>query len=53
MHTDDMAHQSEANQILASIEPDVFVQAFTEWRRQIHDYIGGRGDYVEKSPGEK
>jgi hypothetical protein len=43
---DDLALEVAVSEILMSIEPDVFVKVFPEWKRRLRQCIDREGDYL-------
>jgi hypothetical protein len=46
---DDLALEVAVSEILMSIEPDVFVRVFAEWKRRLQPCIDQGGDYRSTS----
>jgi hypothetical protein len=43
---DDIALEGAVSEILMSIEPDVFVRVFAEWKHRLQQCIDKGGDYL-------
>jgi hypothetical protein len=43
---DDMALEGALSEMLMSIEPDMFMRVFAEWKHQLQQCIDQAGDYL-------